>query len=84
MAKLKIDRSINLDIEKGESVTVPADEVWKISAHECEYFSINGHKPAFGNATVQPFAYTIGGGTRLSGTYSVAITGVAFKVIKEE
>lgn len=29
MAKLKFDRSINLELKKGDSVTVPNDEVWK-------------------------------------------------------
>lgn len=29
MAKLKFDRSINLKLEKDNSVTVPNDEVWK-------------------------------------------------------
>lgn len=29
MAKLKFDRSINLELDKDNSVTVPKDEVWK-------------------------------------------------------
>ena len=29
MAKLKFDRSINLKLDKDNSVTVPKDEVWK-------------------------------------------------------
>ena len=84
MAKLKFDRSINLIIEKNETITVPADEVWKVTAHECERLFINGKKAAFGSSSIQPFAYSIGGGAKLSGDYAFTITGVAFKVIKEE
>lgn len=61
MAKLKFDRSINLEIKKEEAVTVPADEVWKVAAHECDYFSINGHKATIGSSNARPFAYVVGG-----------------------
>lgn len=32
MAKLKYDRPLNIPFEKGTQVTVPKDEVWKITA----------------------------------------------------
>ena len=31
MAKLKFDRSINLDLKSNNKMTVPKDEVWKVT-----------------------------------------------------
>lgn len=31
MAKLKFDRSINLDLKSDNGITVPKDEVWKVT-----------------------------------------------------
>ena len=62
MAKLKFDRSINFMVEKNETITVPTDEVWKVTAHEADRLCINGEKATMGSSVIQPFAYTIGGG----------------------
>lgn len=61
MAKLKFDRSINLDIKKGETVTVPADEVWKASAHPAPEVKINGKEASLWKDTTLPFGYILGG-----------------------
>lgn len=61
MAKLKFDRSINLNISKSECVTVPADEVWKASAHPAPEVKINGRAASLANDTTLPFGYILGG-----------------------
>lgn len=84
MAKLKFDRSINLELDKDNSVTVPKDEVWKgfLSAPNGNSgdLKINGNTVLGGSNSAKTVGtHLLGGGTNISGTGTV--TGVAFKII---
>lgn len=61
MAKLKFDRSINVTLIKGETVTVPTDEVWKVTGHPPNEIEINGRVLTHLNEITVPFMYTLGG-----------------------
>lgn len=84
MAKLKFDRSINLKLKNDESVTVPDDEIWRAEAYDCKKLLVNGEEAVESSGGVQSIPFTFGGGVKLSTKFGVAVTGVAFKVIKEE
>lgn len=69
MAKLKYDRPINFYLNEGQTTTIPADEVWKLSL-------------GFGT---NPGMQTLvcGGGFKLRKSLSSLYTGIAFKHIDE-
>lgn len=78
MAKLKYDRPINIPFPEGTEVTVPKDEVWKITAE------INT-----GNHSQEIATNLYGGGYNFhSGSYGTiaghVLTGIAFKHIDDE
>ena len=61
MTKLKFDRSINMGIKRGESVTVPDDDVWKVTGLPVSKLKINEIRASLFKDAVTPFAYTLGG-----------------------
>lgn len=89
MAKLKFDRSINLDLKSNNKMTVPKDEVWKVTigvdtreknaslyindALAYDGFNVRENGASYLNVT-------LGGGTEIYG--KLGITGVVFKIIE--
>lgn len=88
MAKLKFDRSINFKTGKNEVVTIPNDEVWKVLASPINGVKINGidmvTSQQLDSVTTNGMCILGGGATINRPPLEFSITGVAFKVIKEE
>ena len=61
MAKLKFDRSINMKLNTGESVTVPDGEIWRAEAYDCKKLLVNGEEAVESNGGVQSIPFTFGG-----------------------
>lgn len=71
MAKLKYDRPINVNAGKGQFVTIPKDEVWKVTVTS----NIDG---------ADPLTNLYGGGYSFdSRDTSKPVSGIAFKHIDE-
>lgn len=80
MAKLKFDRTVNLNLESNDTVTVPNNEVWRGSLFTAGSFAeVNGRNIETKNNASVP-VLTLGGGATLKGMCS--FTGVAFKIIQ--
>ncbi|MBS4881881.1 MAG: hypothetical protein KHZ82_02325 [Peptoniphilus harei] len=92
MAKLKFDRIVRILGQKGEKITVPADEVWKgtllyggeLFMNDNRLESVNSISSG-GKYMFNPILPNIilGGGTKFysASSFGTSFTGVAFKVI---
>lgn len=87
MAKIKLDRSINILARNNESTRVPNDEVWKgtlATRYSGAEIKINGTSVAGGSESDRaiPIFTTLGGGATIESTvFGFTFTGFAFKVI---
>ncbi|MET3616718.1 hypothetical protein ABID14_000338 [Peptoniphilus olsenii] len=93
MAKLKFDRSLNINIKLREKITVPYNEVWKGTITYSEGLYINGNYMRSSSSTLADSKYVanpillniiLGGGATFHGIIDdigVTFTGLAFKVI---
>lgn len=75
--KLVIDRPIELKISSQKAVTVPRDEVWRVSISSS---SDDGEMASFFTSQIQFGSYILAGGCSISG--GGYITGIAFKVVE--
>lgn len=80
--KLVLDRPINLTIKDDSTVTVPADEVWKVSAtipgnSLAELNDVRATENSTGAAVRN---LVLGGGAKIKGL--VGLTGIAFKLVE--
>lgn len=76
MAKLKYDRPINISMRQYQTVTIPKDEVWKVST---DTEGSSAPTKLFGGGS--SFR---SGNSSISGSYGVPeVSGIAFKHIDE-
>lgn len=78
MAKLKYDRLLNIPFEDGTQVTVPKDEVWKITAQIDRGSNLRGI-----STNLYGGGYEFYSGRAGSAIAGNVLTGIAFKHIDE-
>lgn len=79
MAKLKFDRLINISLESIESVTVPKDELWRVSA----FTNSNGAEMNGKSGYVDKDIFLMSSGCKLKPSMNMVIQGMAFKAVEE-
>lgn len=82
--RLKFDRLINVRLSDGNSVTVPQDELWKVSIYTFDDSYYVSGSTVEKDKNISLFSKGTYIGCRTSHNNDLIIQGVAFKVVKEE
>lgn len=88
MAKLKFNRMINVTLAKNESISIPSDEVWKVSTNAGRINGSNNLIRMMNSVGIPSFYGIFGGGSSFTGgggdisyTDPSFVSGVAFKAV---